>query len=62
LHLAKIDVQIDRLSLSVLLDFLMGDSIDDVTATLRLRSRAQTESLLRAALLRGGYRPEGRPS
>jgi hypothetical protein len=39
----------------VLLDFLMGNSIDQVTRGHRLGSTAMAEALLRSVLLRHGY-------
>jgi hypothetical protein len=38
-----------------LLDFLLGNSIDEVRRRHRLRSTSETEALIRATLLRHGY-------
>jgi hypothetical protein len=42
-----------------LLDFLSGNSIDEVRRMYRLRSTRETEALLRAVLLRHGYAVAG---
>jgi hypothetical protein len=39
----------------VLLDFLIGSSIEEVTQRHHLRSRIRTEAVIRAVLLRHGY-------
>jgi hypothetical protein len=55
LYLNEATLAGEAVDLFVLLDFLMGHSIDELTASHFLCSRSQTEALLRAALLRGGY-------
>jgi hypothetical protein len=50
------DVDLGR---DVLLDFLLGRSVQDV-ATMYARSVAEIERLLRIALLEGGYDPKTR--
>ncbi len=45
----------DLVGLFVLLDFLMGNSIDQVTRGHRLASTAVAEALIRSVLLRHGY-------
>ena len=55
-------MDIEPIELLVLVDFLMGHSIDKLTETYALRCRSQTEALLRAMLFRGGYEaPTGPP-
>jgi hypothetical protein len=44
-----------------LLDFLMGNSIDEITQRHQLISRTFTEALIRAVLLRHGYDAETTP-
>jgi hypothetical protein len=45
----------DTVGVFALLDFLMGNSIDEVTQRHRLTSRIHTEAVIRAVLLRHGY-------
>ncbi len=45
-----------------LLDFLLGNSIDDIRRIHRLRSTSETEALIRAVLLRHGYAVVGFPA
>lgn len=45
----------DAAGIFVLLDFLLGNSIDEVRRRHRLRSRSEVEALIRATLLRHGY-------
>ena len=49
------DDDVDVVGTLVLLDFLMGDSLAQVTARHRLQSVTEAEVLLRAALLHHGY-------
>jgi len=48
-------VDVERLGVFALLDFLMGSSIDEVTQRHRLVSRVDTEAVIRTVLLHHGY-------
>jgi len=55
LHLKREGAEDEREALMMLLDFLLGSSIDDIAAVRRSYSRAHVEDALRSVLLEYGF-------
>jgi hypothetical protein len=55
LHLNLDTVGDEREALLILLDFLLGSSIDDIATARRVPSRGTVEDALRVVLLRHGF-------